>query len=121
MKKVITYLKEVFPNSGILLVSVGDRDYKNKEGKYTTMPELKYFLDIQRQIAKENNIAFWNMFEAMGGFNSMKTYVDSSPAKANLDYTHINFRGGRAIAKKLMESLTQGVKDFENGEIYEGE
>lgn len=121
MKKVITYLKEVFPNSGILLVSVGDRDYKNTEGKYTTMPELKYFLDIQRQIAKENNIAFWNMFEAMGGLNSMKSYVDSSPAKANLDYTHINFRGGKAIAKKLMESLTQGVKDFENSEIYEGE
>lgn len=121
MNKAIAHLKQAFPNTSILLVSIGDRGYKNKDGQYVTMPELKYFLDIQRLIAKENKIAFWNMFEAMGGQNSMKDFVKAKPAKANLDYTHINFRGGRTIAKKLMDAIVQGVHDFENKEIYEGE
>lgn len=120
MTKAITHLKESFPNTSILVVSIGDRGHKNKDGYYSTMPELKYFLEIQRQIAKENKVAFWNMFEAMGGENSMKDFVKAKPAKANLDYTHINFRGGKTIANKLMDAIVQGVHDFENKEIYEG-
>ena len=121
MKQVISYLKENFPQAGILLLGVGDRDYKNENGVYTTMPEIRYFIQIQRQIAKENHIAFWNMFEAMGGEDSMKDFVNSQPAKANLDYTHINFRGGRAIAKKLLESLKLGKANYDKGEVYVGE
>lgn len=121
MKQVISYLKDQFPQAGILLLSVGDRDHKNENGVYTTMPEIKYFIQIQRQIAKENNIAFWNMFEAMGGEDSMKGFVNAQPAKANLDYTHINFRGGRVIAKKLFESLKLGKSGHDKGEIYVGE
>lgn len=121
MNKVISYLKKSFPQAGILLLSVGDRDYKADDGSYKTMPEIKYFLNMQRQIAKDNKIAFWNMFEAMGGEDSMYDLVHDNPAKANFDYTHINFRGGRFIARKLFESIKQGSSDFEKGEIYVGE
>ena len=121
MNKVISYLKECFPQAGILLLSVGDRDYKADDGTYQTMPEIKYFLKIQRQIAKDNKIAFWNMFEAMGGESSMYDLVHDEPAKANFDYTHINFRGGRFLAKKLFESIKRGKSDFEKGEVYAGQ
>ena len=118
MKIVISYLKKQFPQAGFLLLSVGDRDFRSDDGSYRTMPEIKYFIEQQREIAIENNIAFWNMFEAMGGEDSMYDLVHSDPAKANLDYTHINFRGGRFIAKKLFESLIHGKSSFEKGEVY---
>ena len=121
MNKVIAYLKKCFPNTGFLLLSVGDRDYKTADGTYETMPEIKYFLQIQRQIAKDCKIAFWNMFEAMGGENSMYDLVHDNPSKANYDYTHINFRGGRFMAKKLFESIVDGKIKYNKGEIYAGE
>ena len=34
----IEHLKECFPQAGILLLSVGDRDYKNENGELRTMP-----------------------------------------------------------------------------------
>lgn len=118
MRKVINYLKSQFPQAGFLLLSVGDRDYRAEDGNYRTMPEIKYFLEMQREIAIENNIAFWNMFEAMGGEDSMYDLVHDDPSKANYDYTHINFRGGRFIARKLFDSILYGKKSFDKGEVY---
>ncbi len=118
MNKVIAYLKECFPHTSFLILSVGDRDYKTRTGSYETMPEIKYFLQMQRQIAKDNKIAFWNMFEAMGGERSMYKLVHDSPSKANYDYTHINFRGGRFLAKKLFDSILDGKKNYDNSSDY---
>ena len=63
----IEHLKECFPQAGILLLSVGDRDYKNENGELRTMPGVKNLIRYQQNIAAESGIAFWNMFEAMGG------------------------------------------------------
>lgn len=121
LTRVIKYLKQCFPNAGFLIVSVGDRDMKDSNGDFRTMPEILDFIETQRDIARENHIAFWNMFEAMGGEDSMVDLVNSKPAKANLDYTHINFIGGRFIAGKLYEALLDGKEKYDKGEIYVGE
>ena len=42
---------------------------------------------------------------AMGGENSMVSYVEHKPVWANKDYTHITHAGGRPIAKKFVEAL----------------
>ena len=94
----IEHLKECFPQAGILLLSVGDRDYKNENGELRTMPGVKNLIRYQQNIAAESNIAFWNMFEAMGGDGSMAKLVHAKPSMANYDYTHINFRGGKHLA-----------------------
>lgn len=118
LSKVISYLKKCFPHSGFLIVSVGDRNSKGSDGYYHTMPEIKYFIEVQKQIAKENNIAFWNLFDAMGGEDSMVDLVEAKPAKANLDYTHINFIGGKYLGEKLFEAVVQGKTSFDNMEVY---
>ena len=89
----IDHLKTCFPQAGILLLSVGDRDYKNENGELRTMPGVKNLIRYQQNIAAESGIAFWNMFEAMGGEGSMAKLVHAKPSMANYDYTHINFRG----------------------------
>lgn len=118
LTKVISYLKKSFPQAGFLIVSVGDRNAKGDDGNYHTMPEIESFIKVQKAIAKENNIAFWNLFEAMGGEDSMVDLVKSKPAKANLDYTHINFIGGKFLGEKLYEALVDGKNNFDNLEIY---
>ena len=41
MLTVIEHLKTAFPETSILLVSVGDREYKNENGDLRTMPESR--------------------------------------------------------------------------------
>ena len=104
MVGLIKRLKENFGDCGFLLIGVGDR-CSNQDGKIATMPHVKVMRDIQRRIAQKSKIAFWDMFVAMGGENGIKRYTESQPPLAAKDYTHLTFRGGRKIAKKLADAL----------------
>ena len=119
MLTAIEHLKECFPQSGFLLLSVGDRDYKTETGELHTMPGVKNLVRYQQNIAAESSIAFWNMFQAMGGERSMAKLVHDKPSKANYDYTHINFRGGKYLAGLLYESLIYGKEQYERRKAYE--
>jgi hypothetical protein len=104
MKEAVEHLKKAFPESSILLLSVGDRSMKGKNG-YETMPGVHAMVACQRQVCMETGIVFWNMFEAMGGNESMVTLVNSKPPKANKDYTHLNFEGGKYLSEILFRTL----------------
>ena len=82
------------------------------------MPGVKRLIRYQQALAAETGVAFWNMFEAMGGEGSMVEMVNHKPQMANYDYTHINFRGGKHIAGLLFETLMYGKEQYEN-ESYE--
>ena len=104
MVKVINNLKKAYPQASFLLMSVSDRS-SNSRGKFETMNAIPAMRNAQRMIAQETNIAFWDMFEAMGGENSMVRFVMSKPALAAKDYTHLNFNGGKKLAGSLVKSL----------------
>ncbi len=112
MTLLIRKLKENFPAAGFLLISVGDRS-SNQHGKLATMPDIPVMRDLQRRIAQKSGIAFWDMFEAMGGENSMVKYTESQPPLAAKDYTHLTFRGGRKLAKKLADALLKEKAKYE--------
>ncbi|MBS1612705.1 MAG: hypothetical protein JST49_07800 [Bacteroidetes bacterium] len=104
MNKVIPMIKRAFPNSSILLVGCSDRGAK-VETDFKTMPGLKEFIDVQRKLAADNQVCFWNMFEAMGGDSTMVEWASTTPPLANKDYTHLTFYGGRKVADLLMGTL----------------
>ncbi|MFH0735730.1 MAG: hypothetical protein V1773_14020 [bacterium] len=110
MAAVISHLKTAFPNTSILLISVSDKSVK-KGGKFVTDPGVISLLKAQQNIAQDNGIAFWNLFEAMGGPNSMPQWVDSNPPKAFKDYTHFNLDGAADIAELLGDALLDAYKN----------
>ena len=121
MKPIVERLKEAFPETSILIVSVGDREYKDENGELRTMPGVKGLIRYQQALAAETHVAFWNMFEAMGGEGSMVKMVEGKPQMANYDYTHINFRGGKHMAQLLFETLMYGKEQYEKRKAYEME
>jgi len=121
MIQTIDHLKECFPQAGILLLSVGDRDYKSDTGQMRTMLGVKNLIRYQQNLAAETHIAFWNMFEAMGGEGSMAKLVQAKPAMANYDYTHINFKGGDYLAELLYETMIYGKEQYDKRQAYEKE
>lgn len=119
MLTVIEHLKTAFPETSILLVGVGDREYKNEDGELRTMPGVKNLIRYQQSIAMDSHIAFWNLYEAMGGQGSIVDMIGQK--MANLDYTHINFKGGRHLAAILFETLMYGKEQYEKRKAYEEE
>lgn len=104
MVDVVNKLKKAFPKSSFLLLSVSDRS-SNKTGRFETMNAIPAMRNAQRAIAEKSKVAFWDMYEAMGGENSMVTFAQSRPPLAAKDYTHLTFKGGKKIASLLVKSL----------------
>lgn len=61
MLAAIEHLKEAFPEASLLLVSVGDREFKDEKrnGELRTMPGVKNLIRYQQSIAADARIAFW--------------------------------------------------------------
>lgn len=111
--KIINYVKKCFPESAILVMSVGDRSTL-RDGEFVTMPAVHAMIEAQRAAAQKTEVAFWNTFLAMGGENSMVGFVQRNWAAK--DYTHIGYAGGRFIGNEFVKSLVNagsesGVKE----------
>lgn len=113
MIRVVNQLKRLFPDCSFLLLSVSDRS-SNVNGDFQTMSAIPAMRNAQRLIAKETGIAFWDMYQAMGGENSMVKFVQAKPALAAKDYTHLTFKGGRKLAGALVKSLLFEKEKYEN-------
>lgn len=107
-KGVIEKLRRHYPQTPILIVSVSDRCQKGAGGQISTMPCIPTLVEAQYEIARDNHVAFWNLYQAMGGANSMQRLVEDmadGKRKANKDYTHITYDGGQILARLLLKAL----------------
>jgi hypothetical protein len=111
MDRVINHIKESFPGVSILLISVGDKGYREND-VYETDPAVPIFVEMQMKMAKENKLAFWSLYDAMGGDGSMVKWVEGDTVLANKDYTHFNFKGAHKIGKLLFNKLMSEYNDY---------
>jgi lysophospholipase L1-like esterase len=105
MEKVINYLKQNFPGVSILVVSIGDKGSK-KGGSFVSEPAVQMVRQAQKNIAQKCGVAYWDMYEAMGGANSIAKWVDAKPYRLAIsDYTHLTHEGGKVIGDLLFKAL----------------
>jgi hypothetical protein len=109
MVEVVKQLKTYFPKSTFMIMGVGDRSMKCQTG-FETMPGIIAMVDVQRNIARQTQCIFWDTYSAMGGRNSMSSFVQHTPPLASKDYTHINHAGGRRIAKSFVFALMKEIE-----------
>jgi len=111
MLNVINHIKSSFPNSSILLISVGDKSYR-KDGVYQTDPSVPLLVQVQKKMAEKTGCAYWSLYDAMGGNGSMVKWVEGDTVMANRDYTHFNFRGAHKVGKLLYTKLMSEYNDY---------
>lgn len=109
LTRIVEYVKQCFPGSAILIMSVGDRSTL-KSGTAVTMPEVRAMIDTQRGAAEKSGVGFWNTLEGMGGENSMAEFVRNK--WASKDHTHINYSGGKQIAGQLVSYINAAVESI---------
>jgi lysophospholipase L1-like esterase len=104
LSKQIAYFKELCPDSKILLIGPADMSTK-KNGKLQTYPLLETTVQAMKEAALENGVAFWNMYEVMGGIDSMISWEKNKPTLAAPDYIHFTSKGADKIAELFYESF----------------
>jgi hypothetical protein len=102
-------LKQVHPSVPIIVIGVSDMSVKEKDN-YVTYPNLENIRNALRNATFEAGCVYWDMYEAMGGYNSMPSWVYAQPALATSDFVHFNVRGSRVIAEMFYNAL---IFDFE--------
>lgn len=108
LRDMIAYAERCFPNAAIVVMGVSDRWVKNEEtSKYEPIGSVDALSSYQRAAADSTNVAFWSTAKAMEKLGGMPAFV--SKGWAAKDYTHINFQGGRRIAKELAASIINEV------------
>ncbi|MEW6195929.1 MAG: hypothetical protein AB1521_12335 [Bacteroidota bacterium] len=111
MVTLIEEFKKLFPKAGFLLVGVGDKTMK-KGNNFITNPDVPLLLESQKRIVAKTNIAFWNLWEAMGGNNSMNEWVNAKPPMALKDFAHFTPIGGARVAELFFDAIIDAYNKF---------
>ncbi len=109
--KQLQYLHKVAPKALIVVVGVSDRSIK-KGSSYETNPNIEKLRKAQREAALENDCVFWDLFEAMGGKNSMPSWVLREKPLANKDFIHFNDAGAGFVANMFLDALRIEYEDY---------
>ncbi|MEY4973800.1 MAG: hypothetical protein RLZZ55_587 [Bacteroidota bacterium] len=109
LKNRILYLKKTVPDAAIVLIGPSDMSRLN-EGVFESFPLLPYTVDRMRKMCAEQGVAFWDLFSAMGGLNSMPAWV--SQGLAGKDYVHFSPRGASIASQHFYEALMTAYTEW---------
>jgi lysophospholipase L1-like esterase len=102
-------IKKMAPQASILVI--GPADMSVKEGtEYVTHPQLENLRDAIKNTAFELDCAFFDMYDCMGGRNSMVAWVEQGIGAK--DYIHFSSGGARKIAVLLYSSLISDYNSY---------
>ena len=102
LKNHINWVKRKSNNAKVIFIGPSDMT-TTENGVMKTYPLLPYLNETLKKVCLENDIAFWSMFDAMGGKNSMQYWVEQKMA-AN-DYTHFSPSGTKVISELFFLAL----------------
>lgn len=109
--EILLKLKSQFPGAGILVVSAADKSMKSGL-EYKTNPAIPKIVSAQRNAAKKAEVAFWNLYQAMGGENAMLKWKRQNLVSD--DYTHFSHAGAKKIADLLSKALFYELSHYES-------
>ena len=111
MKKVVEHFQRFMPETDILIVSVTDKSSR-VNGVMQTDPSVPLIVEAQRKVAEEMHVGFLNLYEGMGGKNSMIRWVKAKPSLARSDYAHPNHRGAEKVSNIVKDYLLEKFNSF---------
>lgn len=98
LRQQVRYMRACAPRASILFVGPSDMSTRIN-GEMKTYPMVPYLDRMLRKMAHEEQIAYWSMYNAMGGENSMVKWVEIGLAGS--DYVHFTRAGANKIGTSL--------------------
>ncbi len=104
VRRQLRLLKELAPEAKIVFVGPSDMSTV-VGGKRQTYPRLPALVDSLRASATACGAAYWDIYGAMGGLNSMVQWVNARPALAGSDYVHFTLAGSRKMGDMFCDAF----------------
>ena len=98
LRQQVRLLRACAPQASILFIGPSDMSTRI-DGEMKTYPMVPYLDRMLRKMAHEEQIAYWSMYNAMGGENSMVKWVEIGLAGS--DYVHFTRAGANKIGTSL--------------------
>ncbi|MFL5763053.1 MAG: GDSL-type esterase/lipase family protein [Bacteroidia bacterium] len=106
---LVTTIRLTNPGADVLLTTPPDSYRRTHKGRVKN-PDVKLASETIAAYAKEHNIAYWNLYEIMGGFGSMgKWYAMKLSAK---DRVHYSAKGYQIQADLFYNALIAGYEAY---------
>ncbi len=113
-KNQLNTVKRARPDASFIVIGPSDMSYK-EEDKFVTYPYLEVVRDELKKAAFKAGYGYWDMYQAMGGHNSMPSWVSAEPKLAGADYTHFTPKGAKLIANMFYNALMiEGIESKNN-------
>jgi hypothetical protein len=91
-------------NPGAMIIVIGPSDMsKLEDGIYSTYEFLPYCVEQMKKVTKSSGGAFYSLYNAMGGENSMPSWVEKGLAVN--DHIHFSNGGAKLASQKFYEAL----------------
>ena len=102
LRQQVRYLRACAPEASILFIGPSDMSTRI-DGQMSTYPLVPYMDRLLKKMAQEEQIAYWSMYDAMGGNGSMVKWVEIGLAGS--DYVHFTRSGANKVGRMLHEWL----------------
>lgn len=100
-------------NPGAMVIVIGPSDMSIVEdGIYNTYEFLPYCVEEMKKATMSTGSAYWNMYAAMGGKNSMPSWVEQG--LAGKDYIHFSNQGAKFASQLFYDALIAEYAKWKN-------
>jgi len=102
-------LHQAVPNACILVIGPPD-GYLKRRGKWQLFAEVENIIEAQKAACLENDCAFWDTRERMGGRGPMRDWVLAGLGQG--DYIHFTYGGYQRLAAALFADIMQQYETY---------
>jgi lysophospholipase L1-like esterase len=110
-------LRQIMPDVAIIVIGVADMSVK-ENGRYVSYPNIEEVRNAMKKATLNANGVYWDMYRAMGGKNSMPSWVFADPPLASKDFVHFNARGAKIIANMFYNALMSEYYQYKKRTVY---
>jgi len=112
VKEILRRVKAGAPEASVLIMSPMDRGVREAGGTIGTVAALPQLVAMQAKLAAENQCAFFNTFQAMGGPGTMGKWYMAEPRLVSADFIHPLPSGARIVGTLLYQALVDGYNSY---------
>ncbi|MDY5970002.1 MAG: hypothetical protein SPJ13_08340 [Bacteroidales bacterium] len=109
MGRQIDFMHKVCPQAKVLFIGPSDMA-TNVDGERQSYPFLPSVVQMLRDTVTAHGAAYWSIYDAMGGKNSMAAWVNEGLAVS--DYIHFSMKGVHLMGQRLADAFDQMYRIF---------
>lgn len=111
-KGQLNTIKKLRPSAAILVIGPSDMS-KLDNGIFVSYPLLPYCVAQMKKATMDVGAGYWDLFSAMGGMNSMPSWVEQG--LAGKDYIHFSNKGASIASQLFFDAFAAEFAKWQQG------